>query len=153
MKAKRFNKDKIDMSLLPVEACLQEAKVWQLGEKKYGRDNWKKLWGDDTIQVAMASLLRHAFAILDGQINDPETGLDHAAHIRCNAAMILEYRKVQTTTEPEEDIIEIEIPIRQKVNGGDIVIYHTEHIKRSELDSWREKYEIVRIIDNNKDYI
>lgn len=91
--ASRHNEGKIDLSLIPVEATRQECAVWELGAKKYDRNNWKKLWGDDTTNVVMASLLRHAFAILDGEINDQETGLPHAAHIRCNAAMLLEYYK------------------------------------------------------------
>lgn len=99
-KATRYNDGKSDMSLLPTKACIEEAKVWAMGEKKYGRSNWKKLWGDDTINVVMASLLRHAFAILDGEELDPESGLDHAGHIRCNAAMIIEYNK---TKEKKDD--------------------------------------------------
>ena len=91
--AQRHNQGKTDLSLLPVEACAQEALVWGFGANKYGRANWKKLWGDDTINVAMASLMRHAFAVLNGELEDSESGLPHAAHIRCNAAMILEYQK------------------------------------------------------------
>lgn len=90
-KALRFNQDKVDLSLLPVVACYEEAKVWRAGERKYGRDNWKKLWGEDTVNNVTASLLRHAFAMLSGELVDSETGLPHAAHIRCNAAMILEH--------------------------------------------------------------
>lgn len=101
-KAKRFNQDKIDLSLLPTIACKEEAKVWMFGAEKYGRVNWKKLWGDDTVNVAMASLLRHAFAILDGEVNDKESGLDHAAHIRCNAAMILEHRAKAKIDKPKK---------------------------------------------------
>jgi len=89
--AKRFNDDKVDFSLLPVEACKSESRVWMFGERKYDRGNWKKLWGEKTIDVAIASLLRHAFAILDGEIRDPESGEYHAGHIRCNAAMLIEY--------------------------------------------------------------
>lgn len=93
MTAKKFNQGKVDLSLLPATACYEEAKAWMFGMDKYGRDNWKKLWGDKTIQVAMGSLLRHAFAILDNEMYDKESGLHHAAHIRCNAAMILEHAK------------------------------------------------------------
>lgn len=89
--AKRYNQGKIDLTFLPVEACKAEARVWMKGGDKYGRDNWKKLWGDQTTNVVMASLLRHAFAILDGEILDSETSEYHAAHIRCNAAMLIEY--------------------------------------------------------------
>ena len=89
--AKRFNSGKVDLSLVPVAATIEECRVWMGGQQKYGRANWKKLWGEDTTNVAMASLLRHAFAILDGQEKDEESGCYHAAHIRCNAAMLLEY--------------------------------------------------------------
>jgi hypothetical protein len=91
--AKRANIGKVDYSLLPVNALTAEAWVWAFGEEKYGRDNWKKLWGDNTTAVVMASLLRHAFAILEGETHDKESGLPHAAHIRCNAAMLIEYQE------------------------------------------------------------
>ncbi len=91
--ADRHNLDKIDLSYIPVEGSIQEAAVWEFGAKKYGRNNWKKLWGDDTINVAMASAMRHMLAILDGQLTDDESKLPHAAHVRCNMAMILEYMK------------------------------------------------------------
>jgi len=89
--ADRFNDGKVDLTLVPTEANKAEARVWGFGADKYGRDNWKKLWGDDTVNVVMASLLRHSYAILEGEINDPESGEQHAAHIRCNAAMLIEY--------------------------------------------------------------
>lgn len=89
--ALRYNDGKVDFSLLPVDALEAEARVWAMGEKKYGRDNWQKLWGDKTVNVVMASLLRHAFAIQKGEELDPESGEQHAAHIRCNAAMLIRY--------------------------------------------------------------
>ena len=89
--ADRFNTGKLDFTLLPTDALEAEARVWMVGEKKYSRDNWQKLWGDDTIPVVMASLLRHAFAIQAGELRDTETGEYHAAHIRCNAAMLIRH--------------------------------------------------------------
>ena len=91
MTARRDNDGKIDLTFLPVKACAAEAAVWAFGAQKYGRDNWKKLWGETTTNVAMASLLRHAFAILEGETHDDESGLPHAAHIRANAAMLIEH--------------------------------------------------------------
>lgn len=91
MRADRFNDGKVDLSLLPAKALVAEARVWAKGADKYGRGNWEKLWGDDTVNVAMASLLRHAVAILGGEHLDPETGEYHAAHVRCNAAMLIQY--------------------------------------------------------------
>lgn len=91
MKAKRNNQGKVDYTLVPVDALEAEARVWMQGMQKYDRGNWEKLWGDDTLNVAMASLLRHAYAILNGEMLDPESGQHHAAHIRCNAAMLIRY--------------------------------------------------------------
>lgn len=97
--ADRFNEDKVDLSLIPVEATIQECRVWEAGAKKYSRNNWKKLWGEDTVNVVMASAMRHMCSILDGERDDPETGLPHAAHVRCNMAMLLEYYKKERDNE------------------------------------------------------
>jgi hypothetical protein len=90
-KAKRFNEGKVDYTLIPINAQRAEARVWMLGEKKYGRYNWQKLWGSDTVPVVMGCLLRHAYAILEGEDYDKESGQPHAAHIRANAAMLIEH--------------------------------------------------------------
>lgn len=100
--AARYNQDKVDLSLIPVEATIQECRVWEAGAKKYSRNNWKKLWGKDTVDSVMASALRHMLAILDGERDDPETGLPHAASVRCNMAMLLEYYK-QTSVEKDSE--------------------------------------------------
>lgn len=91
MTAKRFNEGKVDYTLLPRDALTEEARVWQAGMAKYGKYNWEKLWDLDTPEVAMASALRHIFAYLDGEEFDPETGLHHLAHVRCNCAMGIRY--------------------------------------------------------------
>lgn len=98
--ARRDNKGKIDLTMLPVKALEQESLVWMAGEQKYGRDNWKKLWGDRTIDVVMASLLRHSLRILEGESRDSETNLYHAAHIRANAAMLIEWYEREHKSEP-----------------------------------------------------
>lgn len=97
-KAKRFNSNKAPIYLVPADAVIEEAKVWGLGREKYGKDendstkeNWERLWGDDTIEVVLNSLLRHTYSIKAGEVNDEESGLQHAAHIRCNAAMLIRY--------------------------------------------------------------
>lgn len=89
--AKRFNEGKIDYTLIPVDAQKAEARVWMAGEEKYGRENWEKLWGDKTTEVVMQSLMRHANAILEGELIDEETGEHHAASIRCNCAMLIRH--------------------------------------------------------------
>jgi hypothetical protein len=101
--ATRHNQGKIDFTLLPVDALEAEAKVWMMGEVKYGRDNWHKLWQDQTVTVVMQSLLRHAFAIMKGELIDPESGVHHGAHIRANAAMLIRHHNEtkDTITLPE----------------------------------------------------
>lgn len=91
MSAKRFNGGKPKLSLLPAKALIAEARVWEMGEQKYGRDNWRKLWGDETVDVVLDSAMRHMVAMLDGELYDSESGLPHAAHVRCNMAMLLEF--------------------------------------------------------------
>lgn len=104
--AKRFNEGKIDLTLLPTEAMRREAQVWMMGEEKYGRDNWKKLWGEQTVSVCSACALRHILYMLDGNMIDKESGLPHAAHVRCNMAMILEWMKRAVPIEPAPADIE-----------------------------------------------
>ena len=123
--ANRFNSGKIDLALLPIPALEEEAKVWMKGEQKYGRDNWKKLWGDKTIDVVMASLLRHSFAILKGEERDEESGEYHASHIRCNAAMLIEYYNKKEN--PLENISGRTFNIEYKFTDLDGTLrYHTD---------------------------
>ncbi len=94
--ATRHNQGKPEFSLLPTKACEEEARVWAFGSKKYGRSDWRRLWGNDTVNTVCDSALRHIFAMLDGETHDPESGLLHAAHVRCNMAMIIEHLKKGT---------------------------------------------------------
>lgn len=99
--ATRFNGGKVDYTLLPLDSLTAEAMVWQMGERKYGRHNWEKLWGKDTPQVAMASALRHIFAYLSGEEYDQESGLHHLAHVRCNCAMGIRHSNEKRQKEQE----------------------------------------------------
>lgn len=105
--ANRFNQGKVDYTLLPLDSLTEEARVWMAGEQKYGRKNWELLWGDDTPQVAMASALRHIFAYLSGEEFDPETGLHHLAHARCNCAMGIRHTKEKQKKQAQEEIANV----------------------------------------------
>lgn len=91
-KARRYNSNKVDYTLIPTAARKEEARAWMRGEIKYDRNNWKKLWGGETIIECMKSLLRHTTALEEGETIDPETGVSHAALIRCNAGMMIEHQ-------------------------------------------------------------
>lgn len=92
--ANRFNSGKIRFTLIPVEAEEAEARVWMKGAIKYGERNWEK--GLSFLSI-LDSLDRHMKALKKGELIDSETGEPHAAHIRCNAAMLIVFEK----THPE----------------------------------------------------
>lgn len=125
--AGRHNSTKVNMSLIPYVANSEECKVWMKGAEKYpnspdGTPNWKKLWGDQTVSVAGSSLIRHALKMVNGELFDEETGLPHAAHIRCNAAMILEWMQITglidtNSTEPKK---EEKIEKKLELNASDV---------------------------------
>lgn len=85
---KRFNLDKPRLELLVPEAMEAEARVWAMGAEKYGEYNWQKgmKW-----TIILACILRHTFAIMRGEDFDKESGELHAAHIKCNASMLIYY--------------------------------------------------------------
>ena len=119
MTAKRFNAGKIDFTLIPVDAEEEEARVWMAGEVKYGRDNWTKLWGEDTVIEVMKSMQRHVNAIRRGEMLDAETGCQHAAHIRCNAAMLIRWYNQQTTLTSSP---ETKRPSHDRMSAQEVVV-------------------------------
>lgn len=81
---------KAQMDLLPPIAAEEVAKVLTYGASKYGRFNWRTgfKWGR-----LLAAALRHIFAFIRGEDNDPETGLSHAAHAACCMLFLIEHQK------------------------------------------------------------
>ncbi len=76
------------VGLIPREALLAEARVLAFGAEKYAAHNWRK--GMRWSRLGDAAM-RHLRAWLDGEDNDPETGLPHLAHLRCCAGFLLAY--------------------------------------------------------------
>lgn len=75
---------KPSISLIPVEAILEEAKVFDFGAKKYTKHNFRL--GMDHSRVLDAAM-RHILAIINGEDIDPESGLPHFAHARACLGM------------------------------------------------------------------
>lgn len=86
--ATKFDSGKPPISLIPRSAIEAEARVLGFGAEKYGRDNWRK--GMSWSRVVDA-IQRHALAIADGELTDPESGEPHAAHIRAGCGFLIEY--------------------------------------------------------------
>lgn len=85
MTAKKFDKEKPDLSLIPKEALDGMAKVLMFGAEKYGRYNW--LEGFDWHRLISAPM-RHITEFNDGEDLDPESGLLHIYHAMCGLAML-----------------------------------------------------------------
>lgn len=96
-KGLRYNEGKRKWSLVDFESLESMTRVLEYGAEKYtvkdnegkvlrtGANNWKK---GMVVSEVTESLLRHTFALLRGEINDPESGLPHIGHMMCNCMFI-----------------------------------------------------------------
>jgi hypothetical protein len=82
VKAVRFNSGKLNWSLVHFKSIEPMVKVLMFGAQKYAAHNWKKGLPKEQI---LESMMRHLAALMDGEQNDPESGLPHIGHIMCNA--------------------------------------------------------------------
>ena len=89
--------EKPKITLIPLKALWEVAKVMTFGAQKYGRFNWKG--GIDYSRLADAAC-RHIIQFMEGEDNDKEFGLSHLAHAACSILMLLEET---TMNKPELD--------------------------------------------------
>ena len=80
--AMRFNEGKLQWGLVHFKSLEPMVRTLEFGAKKYSADNWKKPM--DTRKI-LESLMRHATALMDGELIDPETGESHMGNVQCNA--------------------------------------------------------------------
>jgi hypothetical protein len=90
---KKYDENKPPLDLIPPEAIEDEAKAWGFGANKYGRYNFRS---GIAYTRLIAAALRHLFALLRGEDNDPESGLPHEAHVRCCMGMLSVMKKTRT---------------------------------------------------------
>ena len=90
--ATKFDEGKRDWSLLPLDSMEEIVKVLEFGANKYAAHNCSSNGGFKYTRVINATL-RHIFAFMRGQDNDPETGISHLAHAGCNILFILHFIK------------------------------------------------------------
>lgn len=86
----KYDAGKTRLEILPFEALEEIAKVMELGAVKYGSHNWLK--GMQWSKLAGAAL-RHLFAWITSEDNDPETGLSHLSHAGCCVLFLITYEK------------------------------------------------------------
>jgi hypothetical protein len=88
MAGMKFDQDKPMFDLVDPWFHEELAQVLTHGANKYKPNNWQKVKNAKSRYIA--ALERHVNAFKKGEINDPESGLSHMAHVACNA-MFLHY--------------------------------------------------------------
>lgn len=119
MKADRFNEGKPQWHQLHFKSLLPLIRVMEYGEKKYGKDNWRK--GQDIPSLCDCAM-RHLTAFMDGEELDPESGVSHIGHIMANCMMIVYNSNKDTEGKPfvmryryeEPTLVWYDIPLNSK---------------------------------------
>jgi hypothetical protein len=76
----KHDQEKIQLDLLSAQWIFGVGRVLTFGAKKYAAHNWRR---GAALSRYLAACLRHVFAFLGGEDNDPETGLSHLYHASC----------------------------------------------------------------------
>ena len=91
MQGMKFDDGKRDFTLLPWDSVESIVEVLEFGAKKYSRDNWRYV--DDAKHRYTKAALRHLIAYTKGEIDDPESGMPHLAHLGCCILFLMELDK------------------------------------------------------------
>lgn len=94
--AVKHDEGKYDPTMISVELIELLSRVRMFGAKKYARGQWKKGF---KITRSLAAVLRHIYAYMNGEDNDPESGLSHLGH----AVAGLEHAIYDAKHHPEND--------------------------------------------------
>jgi hypothetical protein len=84
----RIGDSKPPLHLIPPAAEILEAVVMGLGARKYGAFNWRRSRIRATVYIAAAK--RHLAQWLDGEDEDPESGVTHLAHARACLGILID---------------------------------------------------------------
>lgn len=139
MSGKRYDENKVDMSLLPVEALWEVAKVMTYGAYKYLRDNWRS--GMKWSRV-IAPMQRHYAKFMMGEDIDPENGLLHLSELACNALFLLAFQ-----------ILGIGEDDRPTITPEQLVRWKTmyENISPDQLALWMEQVAKIKAAQDEKE--
>ena len=88
---RKDDKSKLRWDLLPIECVEDVVKVLTMGASKYAPNNWQLV--ENANERYYAALLRHLSAWRQGESVDPESGLNHLAHVMCNITFLLWFEK------------------------------------------------------------
>ena len=93
MKNQKKDKDKLRYDLIPYHALDKVAAVMTIGAAKYEPNNWFKDSKEADICRYEAALGRHYSAHMQGELIDPESGLEHTYHMATNIMFMDWYDK------------------------------------------------------------
>lgn len=83
----KFDKDKLRWDLLPIDMIEKVVEVLTLGSVKYGDNNWQLVANGN--ERYYAAIMRHLVEWRKGNRLDNESGIDHMAHVICNAIFLM----------------------------------------------------------------
>lgn len=79
-------------TLVPPSLIWAVTAIREYGCQKYhDPENWRKV----EPQRYQDALYRHWLAYLEGEVNDPESGLPHIWHVACNVAFLIEMEEIK----------------------------------------------------------
>lgn len=64
--------------------------VCGFGAKKYSDDNWRRGY---SWKLSIGAMLRHTYAWLRGEHEDPESGLSHLAHVAWHCMVLFTFNR------------------------------------------------------------
>lgn len=98
---RKNDQDKLRFDLIPVRSLEKVAEVYTIGAKKYDDNNWRKglKWGR-----VFAAMMRHAWAWMRGEKNDPKDGQHHLASVVWCALTLMEYEETHPELDDRADI-------------------------------------------------
>lgn len=88
---KKNDQDKIRLDLIEPSFIEVVGKVLTFGAKKYEPNNWQKV--DNPVNRYYAAAMRHLMAWREGEEKDPESGLNHLAHVATNIMFLMHFEK------------------------------------------------------------
>lgn len=113
----RYNDGKLKWSYVNFKAMEPMVRVLMFGSQKYAPKNWMK--GLDKVEV-LESMQRHLAALMDGQQNDPESGLHHIGHLMCNCMFYsyFDLKEKENYGKQEGNVLQSHMDLQETVRGS-----------------------------------
>ena len=94
----KYDKDKIQPSLIDPEFLRELARLLTIGARKYAPDNWKRV--KDGKERYKDAMFRHFIDLLSGAKVDPETKIPLPIVVACNAMFYRWFERQENSNKP-----------------------------------------------------